>query len=150
MSQFRFRLGKVLEWYEERCALEESRLLNQLEQLREIRTDIEEIECAVANAAREVAEMRSPTAMELLALARYSHRATQDLTHLRGDLEKLQTVVRKQTEVLQQHRRQVRLLERLRDRRFSEHNYNVNRELEELAADAFRSASFRNQRNQCT
>lgn len=65
-----------------------------------------------------------------------------DEKSLNGECEASQRKLEAQLEIVKLAQRKVRLLEKLRERRLTEHTYAVNRELEELAADTY-LAKFR-------
>ena len=143
MAQFRFRLARVLEWYEERCTLERDKLRARIEELAAVTADIKRIRGEVTQARADMANLQSVQPAELLALARYGQRAEQEIVHRLESQKQAELALKLQTEAVQAATRQLRLLERLRDRRLSEYRHEMDVELEQLAADAFRSASFR-------
>jgi hypothetical protein len=78
----------------------------------------------------------------LLALSRYRRRALQDERRLAAERIRCQRERDAQLVVVQSARRRVRLIEKIRERKLTEYTVEADRELEELAADAFRSARF--------
>lgn len=143
MTPFRFRLARVLDWYRKQCDLEQSRLLVCAAAVHEVSVEIARVEDLRAQLERELVQSASATASDLMAMEFYRERAKRDEKRLREELEKRQRALKAQRAVLEAARLRFRLLEKLRERRLSEYSVAADQELEELAADAFRAASFR-------
>lgn len=143
MTPFRFRLARVLGWYQKQCELEESRLHACSAAVIEVAAEIARSQTARAALEKEMVESASPRAADLVAMEFYRQRAKRDELRLQEEFQKRQRALEAQRTVLEAARLRVRLLEKLRERRQSEYTGAVDRELEELAADAFRAASFR-------
>jgi flagellar biosynthesis chaperone FliJ len=143
MQAFKFRLARVLDWYGKRCRLEEDRL-------RVIFADISRTEAAIRNiresrkaVERNLVEAKSVLVADLIALQGYKERSRREelaQEKIRGRLEIAVQEVRARVREL---RTKIRLLEKLRERRLEEYTIAFDRELQELAEDAFRAASFR-------
>jgi hypothetical protein len=138
---FRFRLAKVLEWYVQQCRVEEDRLHQRSAALSKARAELADTRQARSTIESELMEKRILPAPELLALSRYRHRAVQIERRLADQLAQREREWREQLLAVQQARRRVRLLEKIRERKLQEHSAEADRELEELAADAFRAAA---------
>jgi hypothetical protein len=82
---------------------------------------------------------------DLAALASFQDHSRKQEAHLEMEAAKTKSALEDQRKVVQAARRRVRLLEKLRERRLSEYSYGLDRELEQMAADAFQSVSFSKQ-----
>jgi hypothetical protein len=143
MTPFRFRLARVLSWYRKQCDLEESRLHACSAAVLEVAAEIARIQTARAALERETVHSPSARAADLIAMEHYRQRTKRDELRLEAEFHKRQSALAAQRAVLDAARLRFRLIEKLRERRLSEYTVAAERELEELAADAFRSASFR-------
>jgi hypothetical protein len=143
MTPFRFRLARVLGWYRKQCDLEESRLHVCAAAVLEVAAEITRIQSARAALERETVNSPSARAADLMAMQHYRQRTKRDELRLREEFQKRQKALAAQRAVLEAARLRFRLLEKLRERRLSEYTVAADQELEELAADAFRAASFR-------
>jgi hypothetical protein len=143
MTPFRFRLARVLGWYRKQCDLEESRLHACSAAVLEVAAKIARIQSTRANLESETVHSPSTRAADLVAMEYYRQRTKRDEMTLQAEFQKRQNDLAAQRAVLEAARLRFRLIEKLRDRRFSEYNVAAEQELEELAADAFRAASFR-------
>jgi hypothetical protein len=143
MSPFRFRLQRVLAWYERRCRIEEDRLRVILSDLTKNDGDKVRIRQEREATERSIAESANPQPAEFAALARYVQGTKRELVALGQKRLQLETMAREQQVRVSTMRTKVRLLETLRERRIGEYVAEEQKELEELAADAFRAAGFR-------
>jgi hypothetical protein len=143
MAPFRFRLARVLSWYGKQCDLEESRLHVRAAAVLETAGQIARLQAARAALENEMIRSAAPRPPDLTALELYRDRSKRDEVLLQKEFLQRQRALAEQRAVLEAARRRFRLLEKLRERRLSEHVYEADKELEELAADAFRAASFR-------
>ena len=141
MPPFRFRLSKVLEWYSQQCRLEEERLHQRSASLSRARTDFNQAQQTRLTAESDLMGAKILPAPELIALSRYRHRALQSERRLAEHVAQREREWREQLAAVQESRRRVRLLEKIRQRKLQEHSAELDRELEELAADAFRAAA---------
>jgi hypothetical protein len=143
MTPFRFRLARVLGWYRKQCEVEESRLHACSAAVLEVAAEIARVQAARAAFERETVHSPSTRAADLMAMEYYRQRTKRDELRLQEEFRKRQSALAAQRAVLEAARLRFRLLEKLRERRLSEYTVAADRELEELAADAFRAASFR-------
>jgi hypothetical protein len=143
MPAFQFRLARVLSWYQKECQLEEDRLRVIAIDIGRVESDAVKVRETRNSVDLGIAGLNSVTAAELAALHGYragSRREELALEQKRVVLESRLTEQRTRVKELQTR---IRLLEKLRERRLVEHVAGEQHELEELAADAFRAASFR-------
>jgi hypothetical protein len=134
---FRFRLLRVLEWYDRQYQMEASRLRQCMER--------------AANAHLELArhrELRLASESQLLRLellqgddlrARepYRKRSMLQETLLIGNCRDMDRDLEMQKSATLAAQRKVRLVEKLRDRKYDEFNYLASRDLEQVAADSW-------------
>jgi flagellar biosynthesis chaperone FliJ len=137
MSTFRFRLDRVLQWYREQCQIEEARLANCITALSTVMASIAELEAEREAINQDLIQRSSITSRELVAWGLYRLRAIQVAAQLEVDRGQRQSAVEHQRGKVQAARRRLRLLEKLRERRLTEHVQAEDRELENLAAEAF-------------
>jgi hypothetical protein len=81
-------------------------------------------------------------ATDLAALQGYREWSRREELALHGTLATIKARVEEHRKHLKVLRTRIRLLEKLGERRLAEHIITEERELEELAADAFRATSF--------
>jgi flagellar biosynthesis chaperone FliJ len=143
MTPFRFRLARVLDWYQKQRDLEESRLHARSAAVLEVSAQIARIKGERAAIERELVQSASARAADLIAMQFYRQSAKRNELRLGEELQKRQRAVEAQRAVVEAARLRFRLLEKLRERRLTDYTGAADRELEELAADAFRAASFR-------
>jgi flagellar export protein FliJ len=148
MSSFRFRLARVLDWYEERCRAEEERLQKCVSALAATEQAIAALQSSRENARRELAEQQSFTSSELSSLSRYQEWARLAARNLNRERVGRCKALEEQRVKLREARRQVRLLEKLRERRHDEWHAGVDRELDQLAEESHRAATFHRQRDE--
>jgi hypothetical protein len=145
MSQFRFPLGRVLEWYQKVLQLEENRLADCHIALSRAKRALAEARAARLNI--EQLTVRSPwvAAGDLQALEQFRRRSLNDEKCLNAVCDASQSKLDAQVKAVKSAQRKVRLLEKLRERRQIEHTYAANRELEQLAADTYLAKFAREQ-----
>ena len=137
MQTFRFRLAKVLEWYNHQYELEERRYHSCLAALVDAQKAIAALQAERVAIENELISRQSIPAGEFVALGLYRLGAKARELELNGVREQCEAAIQEQRLKLQAAQRRVRLLEKLRERRVAEHVYAETRELEELASDAF-------------
>jgi flagellar biosynthesis chaperone FliJ len=137
MQNFRFRLARVFEWYTRQYQEEERIFSACLATLADARQAIVDLQAERLSIERDVLSRHSIPSRELVALGLYRLGARQRELELIAVRERCEQAVEAQRVKLQAAERRVRLLEKLRDRRLTEHNYAEARELEELASDAY-------------
>ena len=136
MGAFRFRLGRVLEWYGEQCQLEENRLADLNRALATTREAIARLQAERLGIETDLLLRVSIPAREFVALGLYRLRAKNEAACFETERAMQQTAVGEQRAKVQAVRRQIRLLEKLRERHLADHVYAEQRELENLAGDS--------------
>jgi hypothetical protein len=141
MSAFQFRLAKVLDWYQERCRLEENRLrvLAELAVRAESAIDLHRKEVL----AHQTELFQSPNlrAFELTALGSFCRQAKKREAQLSEHWKNCKKSLENQRKVVLAAQQRLQLIEKLHDRRLGEHQYQEAHELEELASESY-LASF--------
>jgi flagellar biosynthesis chaperone FliJ len=143
MTAFRFRLQRVLTIYEKRARIEEDRLRVIFSDISRVDSDQAQIRSTREDTERNIAESVAISAADIAALAGFIEGTRRDLAALDQKRIQCHGFLKDQQSKVNALRTKIRLLEKLKDRRLFEHDVEVQKELEELAADAFRSASFR-------
>lgn len=137
MQTFRFRLAKVLEWYTRQSEEEERRMAVCLAALADAQQAIARLQAERTAIERDVVSRTAIPARDFVALGLYRLGAKKLELELNTARERCEAAVEEQQARLRAAERRVRLLEKLRQRRLAEHVYAENRELEELASDAY-------------
>ncbi|HWQ56915.1 MAG TPA: hypothetical protein VN442_24720 [Bryobacteraceae bacterium] len=137
MTRFRFRLESVLGWRRAQLEAEEFRLQPLLEACARVEQEIAAIEQARSVAEREVRASGAVAAPELWALSAYRDAARGRAVSLAVRRRECGAEVERQRERIAAARRRCRLLERLRERRLEEWEYQQARELDTFASDAY-------------
>jgi hypothetical protein len=137
MGPFRFRLARVMDWYEKQSHLEAERLRMCGEQVVRLQGEIEQHKKDVLSHQMELLAKPNPEAHELAALGPFQRGARRQEHRLRLKLQQGEEATEKQREISQAAQRRLRLVEKLRERRLAEHEYLFDRELEEIASEAY-------------
>jgi hypothetical protein len=137
MGPFRFRLARVMDWYEKQSRLEAERLRLCAEQVVRTQGEIDRHREDVLTHQMELLAKANPETHELAALGPFQRGARKQEHRLRQKLKTGEEVTAKQREISQAAERRLRLIEKLRERRQAEHQYLFDRELEEIASEAY-------------
>lgn len=143
MASFHFRLARVLEWYRKKCRLEESRLSIFIESAARAKTEIELHKEEVLRRRMEVIRSPGIEVFELAALDAFCRQAKRRELQLRQKSQASDQAVERQRKVVQIAQQRLRLVEKLRDRRFEEHRFQDERDLEQLASETWLAAFAR-------
>jgi hypothetical protein len=143
MALFQFRLARVLDWYRERCRLEENRLRVLAEIAARAESEIELHRNQVF--AHQTAVIQSPSlqAFELTALSSFCSQAKKKEAQLSERCKNGKSSLANQRRAVLAAKQRLQLLEKLHDRRLGEHRYQEARELEELASESYLAAFVR-------
>ena len=136
MGPFRFRLARVMDWYEKQSHLEAERLRMCAEQVVRMQIEIDQHKKDVLAHQMELLAKPNPEPHELAALGPFQRGARKHEHRLRQNLKQGEQATEKQREISQAAQRRLRLIEKLRERRLAEHVYLFDRELEEIASEA--------------
>lgn len=135
MKKFEFRLASVLRLYEIRLEIEKAKLSSMLaEESRIVETiaaRTEEVQRQNA-AIRELIEWRSG---DLRALSTYNLSAQAQNVVLHENLARVRKLIRAQRQSVLREERKVKLVSKLKERKYSEWEYSVTQQLEREAQD---------------
>ena len=137
MQTFRFRLTRVMEWYQHQYELEERRFSACLAALAGSQKAIAALQAERLSIERDIVSRTAIPSRDFVALGLYRLQAKKRELELQGARDRCQAAVEEQQVKLRAAQRKLRLLEKLRERRVAEYVYAEARELEELASDAF-------------
>ncbi len=143
MTNFRFRLEKVLAWRRTQVDLEEAKFQQRTLELREVENEQARVEAAGNRAETEVRGWSPLTGYDLETLAHYRKYVTSQEKQIALRLEEARQRLEAQQQAVFEARRRCQLLERLRDRRRAEWQAQAGKELEELAAESYLSSLAR-------
>ncbi len=138
MRRFQFRLDSVLSWRTVELELEKSRLERLFAERRRWDAETMALEVRGRESARLIAA-KTLDGQQLAALSNHRHYLEREAARMgaqRADCEKR---IAAQQQLVVKAERAVRLLERLKERRLAEWNFDFNREMEALASETFLS-----------
>jgi hypothetical protein len=137
MNSFHFPLQRTLDWRRTQMELAQARLHQQLAALAELDRAGAELRAAGSRTEVEVREYNPLAGRDLTALGSFRLRLKLQQKEIAGRrLECERELAARQTALLEARRR-CRLLERLREQRWSEWQSARDRELEELASSSY-------------
>jgi hypothetical protein len=137
MKAFHFPLEKALDWRRIQLELEEARYKQQVAAVSGLDRRRAEVEASGIRAEIQVREWRPIEASDLTALGNfrlYVRAQESEIARLR--FEAAQKLAEQQKLMLEARRR-CRLLERLKEQRFTEWTATRDREVEEIAAESY-------------
>jgi hypothetical protein len=139
MQSFKFRLHRVLEWQSKVCRIEEEGVRLCRLAITGGEERISELQARSLATEQELLGHRALAARDLIAFASFHVDVVQRFHELSVQQLALGRALDAQMCKMITARRQLQLLETLRDRSLLEYNLNVNRELEGLALEAYLS-----------
>jgi hypothetical protein len=134
---FRFRLARVLEWYEYRYRVEAGRLGQCAERLAAAQEELARHRESRLASENQLLQLESLHGDDLRARELYRKRSMLRESQLIRICRDADRDIETQRLVTVTAQRKVRLVEKLRDRRRDEFNYLVARDLEQVAADSW-------------
>jgi len=137
MKRFAFRLETVLRWRRSQFDLEQSKLHKLVGEREVLRARIHELEGVRAAAEQAVLKAGEVRGEELAALEAYRRALAAQRANLQKALVACEEKIKAQRERVLEARRNVRLLEALKQRQRLAWEAELNRELEALAAEAY-------------
>jgi flagellar export protein FliJ len=137
MLRFQFRLDRVLEWRRKKCRMEENRLAACLALVHTTERKMEQLRAERASIDRELLERSAIPGADLLNLSRYRLRADKEQSELAEEHRERTRSASEQRARVQRAQQNVRLLEKMRERRLEEYTVLAGRELEAVAAEAY-------------
>jgi hypothetical protein len=141
---FRFRLAKVLEWYERQYQIETSRLRHLAERATSAHLELaQHRESRIAN-ENQILTLEALDGNDLRAKQSYREQSMLEESRLIRFCQDADKDVEIQRSATMSAQRKVRLVEKLRERKREEFNYLAGRDLEEIAADSWLAGFARN------
>ncbi len=137
MQRFRFRLENVLDWRRVHLELEETKLQRLFEDLRAIERAGVRLEQEKAEAEKMVLGAGSVEAADLVALESYRAHVAREKVRPARERGACERRIAEQRECVLKAERDVRLLEKLRERRLAEWQTESDREQEALVGELF-------------
>lgn len=135
MKRFVFRLESVLRWRRSRFELEQNRLRELTAEHDRIRLRLRALEEEQHRQESELLSSGVLSGAELAALEAWRLRQRAERERCRRALRELERGLAQQRERMLEARRQLRLLETLKERRYAEWEAEATRETEALAAE---------------
>jgi hypothetical protein len=137
MRRFHFRLESVLEWRRVHLELEETKLQRLFEGLHRIDLNSARLDSEKAEADRLVLHSPSVEAHDLAALKAHRRHLVLEKRRLARERAECEEAIAAQRERVVECERDVRLVERLRERRLKEWETQASREQEALASELY-------------
>jgi hypothetical protein len=135
MAVFRFRLQRVLGWQERVCRMEDERLRQRFAELAATQERLAQLALSSARVERDLLAQRQMAAADLAALAEFrKHAASMRQALARERVERGKAIAAQQEKV-RAERRKLKVLEKLRERAWSEHTREEERQLETLGLE---------------
>jgi flagellar FliJ protein len=150
MKAFEFRLQRIADFRRQQADVAKSRLqmlLSEMQRLEDERRSLEEQRQEARTSVTGQSDAKGEDFVALASFQEYLGRQLKELAQKQTDLA---AKIEKQRDVVVEAERKVKLLDRLKERKFQEWRAASDRELDDLAADshlarlaAQRSADFR-------
>ncbi|HUA85560.1 MAG TPA: flagellar FliJ family protein [Bryobacteraceae bacterium] len=137
MTPFRFPLDKVLDWRRLLMRAEEEKLAVLQSRLQQIRQRISLLVSTQQKSEWSYRNLPSVAGSDLHSLPAFQARVNRQRTVLELEQKKCETQIEAQRAQLLKARRDYRVLEKLKERRHRAWAYELDRELENTAADAY-------------
>ena len=133
MKKFSFPLARVEEWRRTHVQLEQAKLERLHAELKSIEVRAALLRADVERSHKALVISRAATGAELAALDAFRRSAAAQCGHLETAAVGCRKRIAVQMDVLVQRRREVRLLERLHERRFTAWNAEYSKEIDAQA-----------------
>lgn len=146
MRSFQFRLNRVLSWRRKKCQIEENRLAACFTLVRATELKIERLQAERASIDGDLLSRAAIPAPDLLNLNYYRLRARKQHIDLTSERRQRLLAVSEQLGRVQKARRNVKLLEKMRERQWEEHTLLAGRELEQTAGENYLARWSRSRR----
>jgi flagellar biosynthesis chaperone FliJ len=141
MKRFSFPLQRVRDWRKTQEDLERAKLQQLFAERRQLEIAAAELATSLSNARREVQELAAGqgrlSSGDLVRLDDFGLFARHRCEVLAAQRRKLEEQIGRQTVRLVEARRGVRLLDKLKERQFSDWEKSYYKEIEEMAGEQF-------------
>lgn len=139
MKQFFFPLDRVLDWRRVQARIEEARLEALRAELLSIDARERDLDAQRAQAEAGLRSAGSARGEELAALDAFTRHAASEHLRLGQTRQACQQKIAAQARAVALKRRDVKLLEKLRERRWESWNKDLEREIAQLAEESHRA-----------
>ena len=136
MTEFRFRLEKVLQWRRKQLELEEAEYHQRVREAAELEAERSRMEASGIGAETQVRAWSPLTGIDLAALANYREYVAVQERQIAVRHAEARKRAEAQQKAMFEARRRCQLLERLKERRMAEWQAAAGKELEQLAAES--------------
>jgi flagellar export protein FliJ len=136
MKAFEFRLQRILDFRLQQAEVERAGLQKLLAQLRQLDDEAHNLQNQILDARQDAERRPSLTGGDFLALAQFEGFVVRRTTFIDSQRQQLQPLIERQRAVTIEAERNVKLIERLRERKLREWAAARDKELDELAADS--------------
>lgn len=143
MKAFRFPLQRVMEWRALQLRAEEEKLAKMTNRLETVVRGLHALAVADLRAERELQELPLVAGVELQSLPSFQARVKKQREILEVERQQCERQIVAQRAQLLKARKDLRVLEKLKEKRYKAWLYSGDRELESVAADAFNSKLVR-------
>lgn len=143
MKKFEFRLGAALRWRNAQLQLERAKLQKLLSEEQQGKRDLQSLLDQRTSALSALTAWERLQSSDLRATSAYLMGADMRSHLLREKIAKLAGPIQQQRERLIAAERNVRLLEKLRDDRYTEWKREFDQEIELTAEESWLTANFR-------
>jgi hypothetical protein len=143
VQAFRFRLQRVLEWQQKVSQAEEEKLRLRLLELANCQEKLAKLAARSVAMEHEFLEQRAMVPRDLKAFAEFRRSTVKERRELLREQEKREALLAEQRQKLLSERRKLQVFEKLRQRAWSEHTAEAERELEALGLESYLSAFIR-------
>jgi flagellar export protein FliJ len=137
MIAFRFPLQKALDWRKAQLELEEIQFRRQTAAMADLDSASAQLNASGKTAERQVRDWNPVSAGELAALGSYRLHVKLKESELAAPRAECRQELDRRQSVMLEARRRLRLLERLRERHLAEWQRARDKELEDLASEAY-------------
>jgi flagellar export protein FliJ len=137
MKRFHFPWDNVLAFRRTQCKVEESKLEQILAERRHVESRSSELAAQLLRAENEIRASANMTGWEFAAFDVFRSHIQAERIHLSDAIREIERRRATQMQVVQQKRRDILLLEKLRQKRFAEWTTGTEREITKEAEELF-------------
>jgi flagellar biosynthesis chaperone FliJ len=137
MSAFQFPLEKVLNWRRTQLEIEQAKLQRLVAQRNALDRVRAELDAASVQTESEVRRWGSIAGGDLAALSAFRRHVSVKEREIAGHRAECEKAIGEQRRVMLEAQRRCRLLERLRERRHTDWQVAVDRDLEQMATESY-------------
>jgi hypothetical protein len=143
MKKFEFRLDAALRWRNTQLQVERARLQKLLGEEQRLKNSLQSLLDEKQKALSELRTAEHLQSFDLRTVSIYLVGADARACLLRENIAKCAGPIRQQRQKLLEAERNVRLLEELKEKRYSEWVHALNQEIDEAAEESWLAANFR-------